>query len=154
MTAATTSTSSWEQKHRRRSASRRVAQHAGSDPPPFRLQSDARPAKTVWRHAASFSCPPAGVGREAVGDGSGLEISLSVNGEQRQRGNTSEMTRPIPELVAAISRWMTLERGDVILTGTPAGVGPVAPGDRVEASIERVGDLSFQITAAPGEDAD
>ena len=118
------------------------------------LQAEAKKRGEPWAVAKGFddSAPLSKVvGREAVGDGSGLEITLSVNGEQRQRGNTSEMTRTIPELVAAISRRMTLQRGDVILTGTPAGVGPVLPGDRIEARIERVGDLTLEIEAARGE---
>lgn len=89
------------------------------------------------------------VARDEVGDGSGLEIRLAVNGQVRQRGNTSAMLRPVAELIAEASRFMTLERGDVLLTGTPAGVGPLVPGDRVEADIARVGRLTLEIEALP-----
>jgi 2-keto-4-pentenoate hydratase/2-oxohepta-3-ene-1,7-dioic acid hydratase in catechol pathway len=82
-----------------------------------------------------------------VGDGSGLEITLDVNGERRQTGNTSQMLRPVPELIAAVSRWFTLEPGDLVFTGTPHGVGPVVPGDRLEARIERVGSLRVSVAA-------
>lgn len=76
-----------------------------------------------------------------VGNLGNLGIELRVNGEVRQRGNTSEMIFGVEELVAFISRWMTLEAGDVIATGTPAGVSPINPGDVVEIAVEGVGML-------------
>jgi len=82
-----------------------------------------------------------------VGDGSGLELTLEVNGERRQHANTSSMLRSVASLVAHASRFMTLERGDLLFTGTPAGVGPVRPGDRLLARIERVGSLSVVVEA-------
>ncbi len=72
---------------------------------------------------------------------SNAEILCRVNGEIRQRGNTREMVFPIPALIAYISSVMTLEPGDVILTGTPAGVGPLRPGDWVEVEIQGIGVL-------------
>jgi fumarylpyruvate hydrolase len=85
------------------------------------------------------------VPRDEVGDGSGLDIRLEVNGEIRQRGNTSQMMRTVPELIAFASRWITLERGDLLFTGTPAGVGPVQPGDHLVARIDTIGTLSIHI---------
>ena len=85
------------------------------------------------------------VPRETVGDGSGLDIVLENNGHVRQRGNTSQMLHPVAELVSFCSQWITLEPGDLIFTGTPAGVGPVITGDVVEARIERVGRLRIEI---------
>jgi len=76
---------------------------------------------------------------------SGLEIKLDVNGKTRQHGNTSQMSRSVAALIAHASRWMTLERGDLIYTGTPAGVGPVVAGDKLEASIERIGSVSISV---------
>jgi 2-keto-4-pentenoate hydratase/2-oxohepta-3-ene-1,7-dioic acid hydratase in catechol pathway len=74
-------------------------------------------------------------------------ITCRVNGRERQRGRTSEMVFPPPELVAAASAVMTLEPGDVLLTGTPAGVGPLRPGDDVEVEIEGVGVLANPVVA-------
>jgi 2-keto-4-pentenoate hydratase/2-oxohepta-3-ene-1,7-dioic acid hydratase in catechol pathway len=70
-----------------------------------------------------------------------LEIVCRVNGQERQRGNTAEMLFKIPYLIAYITAVMTLYPGDVILTGTPAGVGPLQSGDTVEVEIEHVGAL-------------
>ena len=70
-----------------------------------------------------------------------LALSLQVNGEVRQRGVTSEMKRSVAELIRELSLQVRVLPGDVILTGTPAGVGPVVPGDRLEA---RVGACSLQ----------
>ncbi|HXF68688.1 MAG TPA: fumarylacetoacetate hydrolase family protein [Thermoflexus sp.] len=72
---------------------------------------------------------------------SNAEILCRVNGEVRQRGNTREMVFPVPQLIAYISSVMTLEPGDVILTGTPAGVGPLHSGDWVEVEVQGVGVL-------------
>ena len=78
----------------------------------------------------------------AVGlDASDLEVTCRVNGELRQRGRTSQMIFPPAYLVSYISQVMTLEPGDVILTGTPAGVGILHPGDVVEVEIEGIGVL-------------
>jgi 2-keto-4-pentenoate hydratase/2-oxohepta-3-ene-1,7-dioic acid hydratase in catechol pathway len=71
----------------------------------------------------------------------GLSIICRVNGEIRQSGSTSDMVFGVGELVAYVSRIMTLLPGDVILTGTPAGVGPIESGDRVEVDLEGVGVL-------------
>ena len=71
-----------------------------------------------------------------------VRMALRVNGEERQRGRTSEMIFDIPHLLAYISAIMTLEPGDLVATGTPAGVGPLAPGDVVEVEIPGIGILS------------
>ncbi|MBC7098094.1 fumarylacetoacetate hydrolase family protein [Candidatus Bipolaricaulota bacterium] len=70
-----------------------------------------------------------------------LTVETYVNGELRQRGSTDELLFPIPEVIAEISSVMTLEEGDVIATGTPAGVGPLHPGDTVEVRISGIGSL-------------
>ncbi|HLA91701.1 MAG TPA: fumarylacetoacetate hydrolase family protein [Gemmatimonadaceae bacterium] len=64
-----------------------------------------------------------------------LTLVTRVNGEERQRANTAEMVFPIPDLLSYISRFITLEPGDVVLTGTPPGVGPLAAGDAVEVEV-------------------
>ncbi|MGQ9850457.1 MAG: fumarylacetoacetate hydrolase family protein [Aggregatilineaceae bacterium] len=70
-----------------------------------------------------------------------VEVRCRVNGEQRQRARTAEMVFDVSALIAFISRVMTLLPGDVILTGTPAGVSPLAEGDTVEVEIEGIGVL-------------
>jgi 2-keto-4-pentenoate hydratase/2-oxohepta-3-ene-1,7-dioic acid hydratase in catechol pathway len=68
-------------------------------------------------------------------------IELHVNGALRQQGRTSQMIHSVPQLLAALTRTITLEPGDIVATGTPAGVGPLVPGDVVVASIEGLGSL-------------
>ncbi len=115
------------------------------------VQTVAKERGEPWALAKGFdgaSPISAVVGRDEVGDGSGLAILLDVNGRRRQDGNTDQMIRGVPEIVAHVSSWMTLERGDLLFTGTPAGVGPLQPGDRVDAQIDKVGRLSLVIEGA------
>jgi 2-keto-4-pentenoate hydratase/2-oxohepta-3-ene-1,7-dioic acid hydratase in catechol pathway len=79
-------------------------------------------------------------------DPSDLEVSARVNGEPRQSGRTSQMVHSAPALVAYISRTITLLPGDLILTGTPPGVGPLEAGDRVEVEVEGIGILANGVT--------
>jgi 2-keto-4-pentenoate hydratase/2-oxohepta-3-ene-1,7-dioic acid hydratase in catechol pathway len=81
-------------------------------------------------------------------DASDLAIETRVNGAVRQSSRTSLMVFSPAFLVAYVSRMMTLLPGDVILTGTPAGVGPLAAGDRVEVEIEKIGVLANRVAAA------
>jgi 2-keto-4-pentenoate hydratase/2-oxohepta-3-ene-1,7-dioic acid hydratase in catechol pathway len=90
---------------------------------------------------------PCIVTRDEVPDPNALAISCRVNGELRQEDSTRSMTLPVPALIAWISRVMTLEPGDVIATGTPAGVGPIRAGDRIEVAIERLGTLAVTVSA-------
>jgi 2-keto-4-pentenoate hydratase/2-oxohepta-3-ene-1,7-dioic acid hydratase in catechol pathway len=96
-----------------------------------------------WGRAKGFDtfCP-AGP-RVASGlDWRNLELTCRVNGVERQRARATEMHFPIPELVSFLSQIMTLEPGDLIATGTPAGTGPLSDGDTVEVEISGVGTLS------------
>jgi 2-keto-4-pentenoate hydratase/2-oxohepta-3-ene-1,7-dioic acid hydratase in catechol pathway len=77
-----------------------------------------------------------------------LEIICRVNGTLRQHGHASDMVFGVPSLIAAISRIMTLEPGDIIATGTPEGVGPLLPGDVVEVEIPGVGTIRNPVRAA------
>ena len=111
-----------------------------------------------WTRAKGFDtfCP---VGTELVpvselGDGSGLRVVQRLNGEVLQDGNTSDLLFDVPFLVAYISNTFTLEPGDLILTGTPPGVGwardpkiALAPGDVVEVEVERIGVLANPVVA-------
>ena len=83
-------------------------------------------------------------------DPSDLKIETRVNGAVRQSARTSDMVFSPAFLVAYISRMMTLVPGDVILTGTPAGVGPLSPGDVVEVEIEKIGVLRNTVSAHSG----
>src|SRR6266480_3122959 len=73
---------------------------------------------------------------------------LSVNGKQRQRADLAEMIWSVPEQIAYLSEFYTLEPGDLIYSGTPAGVGPVKPGDELHAGIDAVGELKATIAPA------
>ncbi|MEY4095827.1 MAG: hypothetical protein RLZZ53_3026 [Acidobacteriota bacterium] len=85
----------------------------------------------------------------AVGlDPSELGIEGWVNGERRHNSNTRELIFPVPYLVEHVTRFMTLNPGDIITTGTPSGVGPLTPGDRIMIKVEGVGTLSNPCVAA------
>jgi fumarylpyruvate hydrolase len=72
-------------------------------------------------------------------------ITLKVNSQSRQHGDLSDMIWPVADIIANLSGYVTLQPGDLIFTGTPAGVGRVAPGDRLEGTVEGVGSLSVAI---------
>ncbi len=80
----------------------------------------------------------------------GLQITCRVNGDLRQSGSTADMVFGVSELLSYVSHVMTLLPGDVILTGTPAGVGPIEPGDKVEVEIEGIGVLMNPVIARQG----
>jgi len=112
------------------------------------VQSAQKSKGLPWEIAKAFdtSCPisdfvPAG----QVTDPQNLQLKLTVSGEVRQDGNTRDMMRSIAELIAAASSYFTMEEGDILLTGTPSGVGRIASGDQLEASIEQVGKLNVSV---------
>lgn len=82
---------------------------------------------------------------DEVGDPHDLEICLGLGGQPRQRVRTGEMLRSVPEVIAYASGVMRLEPGDVILTGSPPGVGAVAAGDRLEVSSDRLGSMRLEV---------
>jgi 2-keto-4-pentenoate hydratase/2-oxohepta-3-ene-1,7-dioic acid hydratase in catechol pathway len=98
-----------------------------------------------WTRAKGFDtfCPmgPRVVALDDLPELDALEVFCRVNGAERQHGRARDMTFKIPTIVSHISHIMTLEEGDVIATGTPAGVGPLLPGDVVEVEIPGVGRL-------------
>jgi 2-keto-4-pentenoate hydratase/2-oxohepta-3-ene-1,7-dioic acid hydratase in catechol pathway len=83
-------------------------------------------------------------------DPADLEVACTVDGEPRQQGRTSQLIFDVPTLISYISQVMTLLPGDVVLTGTPSGVGPIQPGQRVEVTIQGLGSLDNSVAAAEG----
>ncbi|MDA8428317.1 MAG: fumarylacetoacetate hydrolase family protein [Geobacteraceae bacterium] len=113
------------------------------------VQNQLKAKGLPWEIAKGFdtACPlsafvPAG----AVADPHALNLKLAVNGETRQDGCSADMIHRVPQIIAHISAIFTLEPGDVILTGTPAGVGPVRAGDVMTAEIVTVGRLTIPVT--------
>ena len=112
------------------------------------VQAELKKKGLPWEIAKGFdtACPlSAFVPAEQVGTPQDLPIRLSVNGELRQDGSTALMVHSIPAIVSYMSGIFTLEPGDVILTGTPAGVGPLKAGDRVVAEIPGVATLRVNV---------
>ncbi|MFD4177824.1 MULTISPECIES: fumarylacetoacetate hydrolase family protein [Streptomyces] len=107
---------------------------------------DVQQREKQWARAKGFdtSCP-LGPWVETDVDPRDLTIQATVNGEQRQLGRTSDMVRSIEDLIVHITEAMTLLPGDVILTGTPAGVGPLHVGDEVAVTIEGIGTLTNKV---------
>lgn len=112
------------------------------------LQQNLKSKGLPWSMAKGFdtSCPLSDfLPASQVPDPQALELSLYVNDELRQRGNSAEMIHSIPELISSASTLFSLEEGDLLLTGTPAGVGPVISGDRLKAEISHLGTLAIDI---------
>jgi len=93
-------------------------------------------------------CPVGSPGGLPSGDWRALEIRCRVNGQERQRAEAHQMVFGIPQLIAYISRIMTLEPGDLIATGTPEGVGPLQDGDVVEVELAGVSMVVNPVRAA------
>lgn len=112
------------------------------------VQDNLKKKGLPWEIAKGFdtACPlsefaPAA----AVSDPQNLTIRLTLNGEQRQNGSTGLMITPVAQLISHLSTIFTLEEGDVILTGTPAGVGRVVTGDHLQAEVVGVATLSVSV---------
>jgi 2-keto-4-pentenoate hydratase/2-oxohepta-3-ene-1,7-dioic acid hydratase in catechol pathway len=102
-----------------------------------------------WTRAKGFDTFAAiGPWIETELDPSSLKLDTRLNGEVKQRGNTEDLIFPVQQLVSAVSQVMTLLPGDVIASGTPGGVGPMQPGDRVEVEIEGIGTLANPICSS------
>jgi fumarylpyruvate hydrolase len=112
-------------------------------------QRDAREARLPWEVGKSFDCSapcgPIAPARDAR-HFKDCAIALSVNGIERQRGDIGQMIWSVPEVIAQLSRQVRLGAGDLIYTGTPAGVGPVLPGDLISATIDGLPSLTITIT--------
>lgn len=113
------------------------------------VQAELKKKGLPWEIAKAFdtSCPlSAFTSAEQVESPQNLSIKLTVNGDVRQDGSTSMMIHSISKIISHMSTIFTLEEGDVILTGTPAGVGPIRSGDTVTASIAGVGSITVTVS--------
>jgi len=112
------------------------------------LQSEMKAKGRPWEIGKAFEhsapmgplCPISQIGPMEQGD-----ITLSVNGDRRQSGNLDQMIWKLPEQIAHLSRYYELSAGDLIFTGTPSGVGPVARGDRLRAEIDGLPALEIRV---------
>ncbi len=112
------------------------------------LQMELKDNGLPWEIAKGFdtSCPLSDfIPANQVATPNNLELILKVNGVTRQRGNTAQMMRSVEEIITEISIYYTLEAGDIILTGTPAGVSKIVSGDILEGSIAQVGTLKVTV---------
>ncbi len=112
------------------------------------LQGRAKKAGRPWEVGKAFehSAPCSEiVPAEAIGHPDRGVIALTVNDAPRQRGNLDQLIWKVPEMVAYLSGLFTLQPGDLIFSGTPAGVGPVARGDRLHGWIDGIGDLAVTV---------
>jgi fumarylpyruvate hydrolase len=110
------------------------------------LQAQAKKAGRPWDMAKGFdrSAPLSPIRpATAIGHPGEGAINLRVNGELRQEGDLSQQIWNVPETIAYLSTLIELQPGDLIMTGTPKGVGPVEPGDQLDGHIDGVGDLSI-----------
>lgn len=106
----------------------------GKEFPGFRKSADTYSALGPWLVTA-----------DQVPNPDALDLSISVNGHTKQKSNTRFMIFDVARLIEYASSFYTLHPGDVIMTGTPEGVGPIVPGDRLVAEIERIGKLEMQV---------
>lgn len=112
------------------------------------LQREARDRAWPWEMGKSFDqSAPCGPIHPIAGTGEIIKgaISLGVNGAQKQKGDIAQMIWNVAEIISNLSKQYKLEPGDLIYTGTPAGVGPVVPGDRIECAIDGLGTLRIAV---------
>ena len=109
------------------------------------LQGEAKKMGRPWDTGKAFdgSAPCSSIRRASeIGHPTKGAVWLEVNGTSRQRGDLSQLIWKIPEMIAYLSKLITLKAGDIIMSGTPAGVGPVKAGDKLEGHVDGVGDLT------------
>lgn len=112
------------------------------------IQDDIKKKGHPWLLAKCWDtfCPVSGfIPKEEVVDPANLNLWLKVDGQLKQSGNTKDMLFPIPKIISYASGIMKLEYGDVILTGTPKGVGPVLSGQVIECGIAGLREMAFQV---------
>ncbi len=111
-------------------------------------QAEAKDKGRPWDTAKGFdNSAPIGAIRPVAKSGhpSSARIWVKVNGATKQDGDIAQMIWSVPDIVAFLSNWAELKAGDLIFTGTPAGVGPLQPGDTIEGGIEGVGEVKFTL---------
>jgi fumarylpyruvate hydrolase len=114
------------------------------------LQAEAKAGGNPWDSAKAFDqSAPVSAFRLAsdIGHPASGRIWLSVNGTLKQQADLGEMIWPVPNIISHLSRLWTLAPGDLVFTGTPAGVGALVPGDQVDLGCDGVGGMSFRISA-------
>lgn len=112
------------------------------------LQAQAKEKSRPWEAGKTFkhAAPCSAISPLAVtGEMNDGLIRLSINGDERQRGDINQMIWKVPEVISRLSELFLLQAGDLIYTGTPAGVGPIRPGDDIEAQINKVGSLNIKV---------
>ncbi len=113
------------------------------------LQGEAKAMGRPWEVGKSFEksapCGPLVPGA-VCGHPEEGEVTLEINGERRQSGDLNQMIWKVPEVIAILSRYFVLQSGDVIMTGTPSGVGPVQRGDVMHGRIVGIGELTVRVT--------
>ena len=112
------------------------------------LQDAAKAVRRPWDLSKGFDfsgpCSPL-VAAATIGHPAAARIWLDVDGDTRQDGDLADQIWPVPDVIAALSRFVTLRPGDLIFTGTPAGVGRIEPGDDVTAGIDGIGEVAFRV---------
>ena len=111
------------------------------------LQGEAKKLGRPWEIGKAFerSAPDAADPRQRDRSPGQGAVTLTVNGELRQAGDLNQMIWKVPEMIAYLSEHFELAAGDLIMTGTPSGVGPVRPGDAMVAHVEGVDEVSFKV---------
>jgi fumarylpyruvate hydrolase len=112
------------------------------------LQQASRKKERPWEIGKSFDqSAPCGALQPAakIGHPTQGKIWLSVNGTEKQKGDLTELIWNVPEIIAQLSEQVALAAGDIIMTGTPAGVGALKPGDKIECGIDGIGTLKVAI---------
>ena len=112
------------------------------------VQNELKTQGHPWELAKAFDTSlPVGdfIPKDKILDTQNVTLTCSVNGEMRQNASTKDMIFTVPDLLSYISKYFTLEEGDVVLTGTPAGVGPVKAGDIITGAIPGISEIKFEV---------
>jgi len=112
------------------------------------LQAEAKKKSRPWESGKSFMHAAPCSAISLIADSGEINfgsITLSINGTEKQRGDINQMIWKVPEIISRLSELFVLSPGDLIFTGTPAGVGPIQVGDKVQAAIENVGEININV---------
>ena len=119
-----------------------------------KMQTKDITSNKPWFRSKSFDTfGPVGpriVNNSEIGDPHNLKIELKVNGDIKQSSNTKYLLFKIPEIMEYLTKFFTMEPGDIVATGTPSGIGPLHPGDLIEATIEKIGTLTNRVILEGG----